>query len=169
MELLLSASDISLRPIGKEDEEILYAIYASTRESEMELVEGWSDEQKEHFLRQQFYAQHNYYLEYYPNAAFWVIEHNHEVVGRLYLRVTQEVRIVDITLLPDRRNAGIGGQLLKDILEAAERENKNVSIHVECNNPALQLYERLGFKVVKEVSGGVYYFMERVPQGMNHS
>lgn len=151
-----------------EDEEMLYTIYASTRESEMELVEGWSDGQKEQFLRQQFYSQHAYYIEYYTNAVFWVIEHNKEVIGRLYLRVTDEVRIVDITLLPAWRNSGIGGRILEDILNAATREGKKVSIHVECNNRALQLYQRLGFKIVKEVSGGVYYFLEWAPTMLSH-
>jgi ribosomal protein S18 acetylase RimI-like enzyme len=36
-----------------------------------------------------------------------------------------------------------------------------VTIHVEQHNPALRLYERLGFEV--HDTRGLYYFLERPP------
>ena len=73
-------------------------------------------------------------------------------------RWPQEIRIVDIALLPEHRKAGIGTALVSAIQSEAAQANKPVTIHVEQFNPARRLYERLGFRVVKEV--GVYILME---------
>src|SRR2546427_4671140 len=44
------------------------------------------------------------------------------------------------------RNAGIGSSTLNDIRAEGTRPGKRVSIHVEMFNPALALYQRLGFR-----------------------
>jgi ribosomal protein S18 acetylase RimI-like enzyme len=47
------------------------------------------------------------------------------------------------------------------MLAEAERAGKPVRIHVEKLNPALRLYERLGFTRIADK--GVYWFLEWVP------
>jgi ribosomal protein S18 acetylase RimI-like enzyme len=158
---LSTATEITLRPITPDDEALLYRVYASTREDEMALVD-WDDAQKEAFVRMQFTAQHSHYQQHYPDAAFEIIMVDEQPAGRLYVdRWPKEIRIVDIALLPEYRNAGIGTTLLKGILEEAVQSGKPVSIHVERFNPAMRLYERLGFSTISE--NGVYYLMEWVP------
>jgi ribosomal protein S18 acetylase RimI-like enzyme len=154
---------LALRPIADEDRDLLYRIYASTREDELARVD-WDEGQKAAFLRMQFDAQHRYYHEHYPDAQFQVIMLNSAPAGRLYLhRRMREIRIVDIALLPEFRDRGIGSALLGEILAEADRAGLPVTIHVEYFNPALRLYERLGFRKVEDK--GVYYFMERPPGG----
>lgn len=80
-------------------------------------------------------------------------------VGRLYVdRWTREIRIMDIALLPEHRGAGIGTRLLRELQEEARAAGKALSIHVEKFNPALRLYERLGFRAREDK--GVYLLME---------
>lgn len=154
-------TEITLRPIAPGDEAFLYRVYASTREAELALVD-WDEAQKEVFVTMQFTAQHRYYQEHYPDASFQLILANDQPAGRLYLHTgPEEIRIIDIALLTEYRNAGIGTSLLEDILRTAEEAGKPVSIHVERFNPAMRLYERLGFSTVSE--NGVYYLMERMP------
>jgi ribosomal protein S18 acetylase RimI-like enzyme len=153
---------ISLRPVGPGEEAFLYRVYASTREEELALT-GWDAPQKEAFLRMQFHAQHRYYQEQFPDASFQIILRDGAPAGRLYLgRWASEIRIIDIALLPEHRNAGIGSALLGEILAEADRAGKPVSIHVERFNPALRLYERLGF--TRAGDNGVYYLLERPPR-----
>jgi ribosomal protein S18 acetylase RimI-like enzyme len=76
-------------------------------------------------------------------------------------RGESEIRIVDIALLPDYRGNGIGTALLRDLFSEADAAGKTVTIHVERFNPALRLYERLGFSVAEDK--GVYLFLERRP------
>jgi ribosomal protein S18 acetylase RimI-like enzyme len=79
----------------------------------------------------------------------------------MLLRREAEVRIVEIALLPSYRSRGIGTGLLRPLIEEASRSGLNLTIHVEQMNPALSLYERLGFKRVGEA--GIYHKMQRAP------
>jgi ribosomal protein S18 acetylase RimI-like enzyme len=156
--MALAAPPITLRPAGPGDEAFLFAVYAGTRAEELALVD-LSDEQKDAFLEHQFAAQSAHYREHYTNASYDVIELDGEPVGRLYVaRWEDEIRVMDIALLPEHRGAGIGAQLLSDLLAEGAEAGKNVSIHVEINNPARRLYERLGFVPVADK--GVYVLME---------
>ena len=157
----MDPADITFRPITPDDAEFLYSVYANTRTEELSTVD-WTDSQKEEFLRSQFGLQHEAYQATYKDADFLVILQQSQPVGRLYLsRREQEIRIVDIALLPAYRNGGIGGAILRDILAEGARTGKRVTIHVEMFNPALALYGRLGFRKLEE--HGVYYFMEWTP------
>jgi ribosomal protein S18 acetylase RimI-like enzyme len=152
---------ITLRPIAPDDEEFLCRVYGSTREEELALTD-WDGAQKAAFVQMQFAAQHRYYQENYRQTTFDVILANGEPAGRLYVaRWAKEIRIVDITLLPEYRNAGIGSRLLHDLMTEATTAGKPVSIHVEQYNPALRLYVRLGFVPVGE--HGIYLLMKWTP------
>jgi ribosomal protein S18 acetylase RimI-like enzyme len=152
---------IALRPVGAKDDEFLRRLYASVRDDELALV-PWGDSEKEAFLRQQFDAQDAYYREHYDGATFDVIEVDGEPAGRLYVaRWEDEVRIMDIALRPEHRGAGIGTRLLRQLLDEGARTGKRVSIHVEKQNRALRLYERLGFASVAD--RGVYLLLEATP------
>jgi len=149
---------VYLRPAGESDTEFLYLLYASTRASEMALID-WTDQQKEDFLRMQFNAQHSYYHEQFSEAQFDIIERDSKAIGRLYVdRRADEIRIIDIALLPEYCGEGIGGALMQSLMDEASASKKSVSIHVEHNNPAIHLYQRLGFKHIRDE--GVYFFME---------
>lgn len=157
--------DISLRPITDDDLEFLFEVYASTRHDELSVV-PWTDSQKHEFLRIQFGAQHSHYQEHFSDATFDVIEVGGRPVGRWYvLRGDEEFRIVDIALLPGDRGKGIGGKLLEGLIHEAQIVQVPVAIHVEHHNPALSLYERLGFTIVDDT--GVYYLMTRTPAGQD--
>jgi ribosomal protein S18 acetylase RimI-like enzyme len=120
----------------------------------------WDDAQKDAFLRSQFDAQDAWWHENYADASFDVILVGGAPGGRLYVRRgPSEIRIVDIALLPEYRGAGVGTSLLQDLLADGDAAGKSVTIHVERMNPALRLYERLGFAVAEDK--GVYLFLER--------
>jgi len=146
---------VELRPVGPRDAEVLYRVYASTRVEEL-AVTSWDEAQKDAFLRAQFAAQDASWRENYGDASFDVIVVDGEPAGRLYLhRGGSEIRIVEVALLPEHRGKGVGTALLRDVVA----EGKRVTIHVERMNPALRLYERLGFEVAEDK--GVYLFLER--------
>ncbi len=150
---------VGLRPVSAEDREFLFQVYASTRTEEMALVD-WDDIKKDEFLRMQFAAQDTYYRDNYTSASFWVLLFDSRPCGRLYIdRWGSEIRIVDIALLPDFRNKGIGSAMLKHIMEEGGRLGLPVTIHVEQFNPALSLYQRLGFLPAGE--NGVYLLMRQ--------
>lgn len=123
----------------------------------------WSAEQKDAFLRMQFDAQDRYYRMEFGKARFDVVERIGSPIGRLYVdRRPDEIHVLDITLAPEERRKGIGTSLLAKILEEARAEGKNVSIYVEAENPAMRLYQRLGFQRVRDE--GFYRFMVCRPE-----
>lgn len=48
-----------------------------------------------------------------------------------------------VAVRPDRRGQGIGGRLVEEALKSSEGD---VKLHVEYDNPAKRLYERMGFE-----------------------
>ena len=159
----LMGATVHLRPVGDCDWPFLYRVYASTRAEELARTD-WTPADKQTFLRMQFEAQRRYYSEHFADAAFQIVEIDGQPAGRLYLdRRADELRIIDIALLPEFRGAGVGGQLMRDILDEGLRANLQVRIHVEHENPAMRLYERIGFQRIEQQ--GVYYLMEWTPPG----
>lgn len=153
---------VTLRPITPEDMEFLYRVYRSTREDELAMIVDWTAEQKDAFVRQQFEAQHAWYTEHYVGADFQVILVNGVPAGRLYVhRREREIRLMDITLLPEHRGSGLGSSLLSDLMAESEAAGKPLTIHVEIYNPAMRLYTRLGFTTLED--RGVYHLLEWRP------
>ena len=151
----------TLRPAGPADEALLFQLYASTREEELQLT-GWDDAQREAFCRQQFDAQHRWYHEQYTDATFDVVSDGDKEVGRLYVaRWPAEIRIVDITLLPEHRGRGLGTAILTDLIAEADAARLAVTAHVERFNPARGLYYRLGFRQKSETE--LHLLLSRPP------
>ena len=110
-------------------------------------------EQKESLFQQQFQAQDQSFTQNYtnPNARRMIVEIDGKSIGRLITHEQQDdLRIIDIALMPPWRDQGLGEKLLRDVLAEAKSAGKQVSLSVEAHNPAKRLYERLGFRLVEE-------------------
>jgi ribosomal protein S18 acetylase RimI-like enzyme len=152
---------LRLRPVEDADRAFLVGLYASTRVDELDHVQ-WEDGARGAFVEQQFSAQDAHYRVNYPGATLDVIEVDGEPAGRLYVhRGPSDIRIMDIALAPDFRGRGVGTSLLRSLMDEADASGRKLSIHVERNNPARSLYDRLGFQVAGEQ--GVYFLLERPP------
>ena len=145
---------MNLRPATPADEPFLRRVYAESRAAELAPT-GWTEAQKAAFCDSQFAAQDAHYRRAYPGCEFLVVERDGAPIGRLYRqRRADEIRIVDLALLEAERGQGVGGRLLRAVLEEAGAAGLPVRLHVERNNPARRLYVRLGFQV--EEQGAIY-------------
>ena len=152
---------LSLRPVSYDDEAFLFQVYASTRAEEMAVV-PWNDEQKHAFLEMQFNAQRQSYQQQFPGAQYDVILHDGIPAGRLIVdRADQRILLIDIALVPEYRNKGIGSALIDDLKKEAQQTARPLHLTVENFNPAYRLYERLGFHKIGEQ--GFYWLMEWEP------
>jgi ribosomal protein S18 acetylase RimI-like enzyme len=144
----------TLRPYVAQDEAFLQEVYVSTRADEMALF-GWSEAQQKTFLGMQYQAQRRSYLAQVPAAEYSIIQVDHVAAGRLIVdRSGDVILLMDISLLPAYRGAGIGTSLMHDLLAEAARAGKPVRLHVEQSNRARHLYERLGF--AQTADGEIY-------------
>lgn len=149
---------ISYRTMTDADLPFTAALYTSTRAEEM-AANGWPPELQATFLKQQHEAQHRHYSCHFADAEWLIIERSGEAIGRLYLDETPaSFHIVDISLLPHCRGAGIGSTILADLLDHARTNGKTVGINVAKDNPARRLYDRMGFRFMADQ--GVYDLME---------
>ena len=82
-----------------------------------------------------------------------------QVIGAAWLRlwtdsnkgygyVSNEIPELAIAVHPNYRGQGIGTRLLNQLLNHASSQLLSVSLSVRADNPALRLYERLGFMLV---------------------
>lgn len=152
---------ISLRPITDADLPFLAALYASTRDDELSVLD-WNEPQKQAFLDSQFQAQHAHYRRHYPTADLLLIEHAGRPAGRIYLDLgREELRLMEIALTPRLQGRGIGSAMIERLLAYADQCGLIVGLHVETFNPAMRLYRRCGFEAVE--NRGVYEYLQRTP------
>lgn len=149
--------ELSLREATPADDDFLLAVYASTRIDELAGLD-WSDEQKQAFIKMQYAARERSY----PRVDNRIIVLNGQPVGRMLVdRGEAAIVLRDIALLTEYRNAGIGSRLLTELMKEATAAGKPIQLHVVATNPAVRLYERLGFR--SSGPGGVYLEMKWVP------
>lgn len=154
---------LTLRRVTPEDDEFLLALYSSTREAELAQVE-WVEGQKDQFLRWQFQLQRSEYETRFPDAEYYVVLLDDQPAGRIWIGSDDEqIRLLDIALLPEYQSRGAGTALLRRLIERATLEGKPLRHMVfVLNNDAHRFYERLGFIVIEDL--GAYKHMEWRPQ-----
>lgn len=156
------SSRIVLRAVQETDEDFLLQVYAASRADELALV-PWDEEQKRAFVRQQFEAQREQYFARFPDAEYSIILYKERPVGRFWIgRTPEQIRLLDIAILPEFQNQGVGAALLKTLLAESEAAGKPLRHMVfKMNAAAFRFYERFGFSPIEDV--GAYIHMERRP------
>ena len=153
--------EVVLRPAVAEDYEELVGVYASSRAAELAQVTWWGDEQKLAFCRMQYDAQKKEYDARFPDAQYDLILLDGRTAGRFWVgRGEEEMRLLDIVILPWAQGQGVGTALVRKLIDEARASGKRLRHMVfVMNEGARRLYERLGFVVFEEV-GGAYLHME---------
>jgi ribosomal protein S18 acetylase RimI-like enzyme len=160
----MSSSDaVSLRRATDADHEFLVAVYHSTRAPELAQVD-WDESQKDAFVRWQYERQKEEYEARFPDARYDVILVDGVPAGRIWVGADdKQIRLLDIALLPEFQNRGVGTQLLTQLMDEATRAKKALRHMVfVLNDNANRFYERLGFETIEDLGG--YKHMEWRPQ-----
>ena len=157
-----SPVSVSLRPATDADREFLIAVYDSTRAQELAQV-VWEEGQREAFVRWQFERQDEEYRQRFPNARYDVILVDGVPAGRIWIGMDEkQIRLLDIGLLTDFQNRGVGTHLMRQLMAEATQSNKVLRHMVfMLNEDAHRFYERLGFVVIEDL--GAYKHMEWAP------
>lgn len=138
---------VALRAIGPGDEDWLHAIFNATRDTERQLL-AWPHEAWQAFVAQQSAWQQAQYQAQCQNPAFDLVLLHGQVAGRLYVdRRRDEIRVVDIALLPAFRGQGIGRRLLEALVAESDACGQPLALQVARHNPILAYYQRLGMQV----------------------
>jgi GNAT superfamily N-acetyltransferase len=142
---------VTLRPVQPDDEGFVFTLYAASRNDEM-AAWGWPEAQQEAFLRLQFNGRQQHYKTQFPQAEHKIIMLDELPIGGMVVaKLDNAFRLADIVVLPEYRGKGYAAALIRDLLDEAKQANKPVQLFVERFNPAIQLYERLGFSIVGDI------------------
>jgi ribosomal protein S18 acetylase RimI-like enzyme len=155
---MIDLTALNQRPLVPSDRALLFELYASTRAKEL-TAWHWSVAQQTTFLEMQFAAQQQAYQAAFPDREQQLVRLDDVPIGIIQIaRQPTVIHLVDLALLPDYRNQGIGTALLQQLCATAARHQRSVQLHVLCSNRAMQLYQRLGFVAIGEPD--VYCWME---------
>lgn len=88
----------------------------------------------------------------------FLAEMNHEIVGAVWIRIMNDYGHIDdqtpslaISVKKEYRGMGIGTKLMETMLVSLKHHGyQSVSLLVQKANPAVHLYQRLGFQIIKE-------------------
>jgi ribosomal protein S18 acetylase RimI-like enzyme len=154
--MTIKESDISLRAATALDDDFLMEVFASTREAELAALPDPAIASG--FIKMQFDVQRRSYKAAHPRAENRIIGFQGNEIGRILVDYAPpEIRLVDISLLKEFRARGVGSFIIRALINEAVEAGKPLTLSVYSFNPALHLYERLGFSKTGE--DGLYIEM----------
>ncbi|MDT4329290.1 GNAT family N-acetyltransferase [Methylomonas sp. MED-D] len=149
MALAPSPAGLNLRPQRDNDATFLAGLYHSLRD-DLRLLDAERDFVEE-LIEMQFRAQREGYGQQFPNAMYFIIEIHSQAVGRVAVDFGHnEVRLIDLALLPAARNRGHGRAVIRALQQAAGQAHAPLTLVAALDNPgALAFYAKLGFGLAR--------------------
>jgi ribosomal protein S18 acetylase RimI-like enzyme len=141
----------ALRDVQEQDSPFLLALFKTARAfifDRMPLPEP----QKEALIRQQFEAQRTSYKAQFPGSQHSIILSGDTGIGQIWIaRSSEEYRIVDVSVVPEYRNRGIGSNVVRQFMAEAAEAGLPLRCTVQWANPgSLRFHQRLGFQIVSQ-------------------
>lgn len=128
------------RPARPEDMAWAYTLFRAGMKPYIKQTWGWDE----------VFQRHSF-MENIPYSLFTVITLAERDVGGYCLRyharshLQLELLVIDAKL----RNAGLGTQVMQDLMQIARKRDLPLQLNVLRVNPALHFYERLGFTILE--------------------
>ncbi|MFC9282107.1 GNAT family N-acetyltransferase [Streptomyces collinus] len=143
--------DWGIRPASETDVEAVAELRAVVLRADLERLGRYDEHRVRQRLRDGFTPAHT-----------WVIETGGTFAGCVSLRPAEETHWLEhFYVAPHTQGRGVGGAVLRGLLERCDRAGTLVRLNVLQGSPARRLYERHGFAV--ETEDAVDVFMVREP------
>ncbi len=139
---------LELRAISEQDQAFLQILYATTRDDLRQLPGSAA------LINMQYDLQTRGFRQQFPDAMHAILERQGVAVGRIIVNfAATEIRLVDISFLPQARRQGFGRAVLQALQHSAKVRNLPLALRVSRGNPhAKRLYLALGFQVCADDS-----------------
>jgi ribosomal protein S18 acetylase RimI-like enzyme len=139
---------VTTRAATPDDDAFLLELFKAVRAPELART-ALAPAQLDMLMAIQFAGQKQSYAARYPGGNLIVLMHG-KPIGRMWLhRASWEHQLVDISLLPEFQNLGIGGALIADAIAAARAAGVRLCCSVAASNGgSLRFHQRLGFRIV---------------------
>jgi ribosomal protein S18 acetylase RimI-like enzyme len=158
----IADESITLRPAAEDDQDFLLELFKSSRGDDLRGL-GWDEERISEFLEMQYEAQQNFVTADHPKLTDQIVLAEGTPVGHFAVEQRpNEIRLVDLSLLPEHRNCGTGALLIQELQAQAAAAKRPLRCQVIRFNRAVGLFERLGFRRTSET--GTHFQMEWLPE-----
>jgi ribosomal protein S18 acetylase RimI-like enzyme len=146
----VNPADISLRPARDGDEPFLKRVHEAAWHWEFaSLLQTDQADLYHKIMAQQYDSQHRFYFANYDTAHYGIIQWTGQPIGRLYVDYRDdEVRVLEIAILPEYRGRGIGRIVMTGLCLEAAMRRKPVRLHVHYLSRAQRFYQHLGFREI---------------------
>lgn len=148
--------NLTLRPATASDRPFLLQLFSDRPVfRQMDLPEAFAT----HLVEQQFQLQQASYQQQAPNADVFIVLLHNAPAGQLTVNhSSQDIHLMDLSILQQYQGHGSGTALIKALQEIASEQQLPLSLSVDCNNQrALALYLKLGFVITQQQN--FYYRM----------
>ncbi|KPJ52054.1 hypothetical protein AMJ39_08800 [candidate division TA06 bacterium DG_24] len=140
---------LALRPATLVDADFLFALKRTTLGEYIARTWGVWDET----------WQRAYFDQQFEPSGVQIVQFEGEDIGMISVREDEDALFLELVeILPEHQNRGIGTFLIRQVVARARAQGVAIRLHVLKVNPARRLYERLGFRVVRETK--THYVME---------
>lgn len=135
---------VRLRTAADADAAFLFNLFRATRGG---VLGGLPDAMVDSLLTMQYRARSQGYRDRFPGARRLVAETSDGPIGELIEHDEPDaVYIVDIALLPDQQQRGIGNALVRSVMAEAAARGGVRALVVTTNEASLRMFRRLGFR-----------------------
>lgn len=141
---------LGLRDATASDQAFLDALYFSSREDLQQMPADPAFVAQ--LIKMQQRVQQVGIQDHYPDAKHLILQSEGQPVGRVVVDTgPSDIRLVDISILPQARRSGMATAVLRALQAGAAAQGLGMSLAVSKTNPAARsLYLGLGFEVASE-------------------
>jgi len=81
-------------------------------------------------------------------SQYRVVESNQEIIGFIKIVVSDtDIYLAEIQISSKYQNKGVGSSIINNLIEQAKANRQRLWLRTLKSNPAVELYQRLGFTV----------------------
>lgn len=133
------APHIGIRPEAEADRAFLFDLFAATY--------PWADAMPSQLVEMQAQSHNAHCRAAYPAALYRILMADQIPIGRIALDWVpgDHTMGVDIALRPEHAGTGVGSAMLRAWIDLADRDAIPCRCTARADNPARQIYARLGF------------------------
>lgn len=150
----IDLEQITTRPVRDSDEKLLFRLFACTMD-EHKPGPDFPDEQWKPFVEQQYKLQTAHYKKEFYDGTFDVIEHRGQPVGRITVCRAkfdglQQIRLIDIIILPEFRKQGIARKVTEELQSESKESGAPIICCTSLCEGTLPHLKNLGFETIEE-------------------
>ena len=127
-------------PVVETDRDRLFDLHKVSLGPDVEKLFGWEDDRQRRLFNQQFTSKN----------CYWICTNQFRLGVVSYQIYPDHWYLERIAIYPGLQRQGYGSQVIGDIIAQADEKGLPVELQVFKINPAIALYERLGFAQIGE-------------------